>query len=110
MSAISKFRVNGFDTEKKSTEFYFKVQATDAKLLCNFCVADEGVYYYRINSRIMTPGENKKTRGTVDGFISMENLKELFEMLITAKLHGIDKLKGLKFKKQGKTVIIEEND
>jgi hypothetical protein len=46
MSTIRKYRVNGFDITD-STEFYFKIGKEDRLLLCSFCVADEGIYYYR---------------------------------------------------------------
>lgn len=110
MSEISKYRVNGFDIDKNSTEFYFKVKGADEYALGSFCVADDGIYFYRIKSKILTPGENANTRNTFDGYISMENLKELFEALRKAKLRDSDERASLKFKRNGKTVIIEEAD
>jgi uncharacterized protein YjhX (UPF0386 family) len=107
------FRLNAFDpvTGKERFEFYFKPEEIDEKdrrsVICNFCAADEGLYYYRTQSRILTPKENKYTRNTFDGFMSMETLKNLFEML--KKAHLVE-YEGASFKitRKGKQVIIEE--
>lgn len=94
MSEIKNFRVNGFDptVEKNSVEFYFKTVDDDNNILCSFVICDEGMYYYRPRSGILTPKENKNTRDTYDGFLSMENLKLLFESTIKAKLCDEDEL------------------
>ena len=85
MSTIRKYRVNGFDITD-STEFYFKIGKEDRLLLCSFCVADEGIYYSQARgSKIISPKENARTRYTTDGFLSMEDLKDLFEMLRRAE-------------------------
>ncbi len=108
MSTIRKYRVNGFDITD-STEFYFKIGKEDRLLLCSFCVADEGIYYYRRGSKIISPKENTRTRYTTDGFLSMEDLKDLFEMLRRADLTRPEGEKNLKISRHGKKVIIEES-
>jgi len=105
MSTIRMYRVNGFDITD-STEFYFKIGNED-RLLCSFCVADESIYYYRRGSKIISPKENARTRYTTDGFLSMEDLKDLFEMLRRADLASFEGGKNLKISRHGKKVIIE---
>ncbi len=107
MSAIRKYRVNGRDITD-NIEVYFKVAQEDGLLLCNLCVTDEGIYYYRAGSKILSPKENANARDSDDGFISMEDLKDLFEMLRKAKLFTDEEGKHLKITKQGRKVIIEE--
>lgn len=107
MSTIRAYRVNGRDI-MDSTEFYFKIAKEDELLLCNFAVADEGIYYYKARSRILTLKENARTRDSTDGFISMEDLKDLFEMLRKVKLITSEKGTNLKITKQGRKVIIEK--
>jgi len=108
MSEIRKFRVNGFDTDSNSTEFYFKVDQDNGLLLCTFCIADDGLYYYRARSKILSPKENANARETFDGFISMEDLKDLFEMLRKAKLVFQSEREKFKLSRQGRKVNIEE--
>ncbi|OQY98853.1 MAG: hypothetical protein B6D41_01990 [Chloroflexi bacterium UTCFX4] len=107
------FRINGFDNITDSIEFYFKADREDERsLICNFCVADDGIYYYRKGSQILSPKENRNTRNTPHGFISMEDLGSLFEALRKAKLHDFENEneKHLKITRHGRKVIIEEAD
>jgi hypothetical protein len=104
------FRINGFDNVTDSIEFYFKAdREADDSLICNFCVADEGIFYYRKGSKILSHRENANARYTPDGFVSMEDLGDLFEALKKAKLafYNEGREKQLKITRQGKKVIIE---
>ncbi len=114
MSEIEMFRVNyGDNVTGNGVEFYFRAQTeSDRRQICNFCVSEEGIFYYRKGSRIFTPGEDDDTRSTPDGFIAMEDLCNMFEELRRANLHryeeGIEtKLKG---SAKGRKVIIELAD
>lgn len=106
MSCIRKYRVNAGDLVSTS-EFYFKVEGHGGKMLCNFCVGDDGVYYYRAKSQILSPKENRKTRNTFDGFISMENLTQLFEALRKAQLGTAAENGALRIRRERRSVIIE---
>jgi hypothetical protein len=66
------------------TDFYFKVEDDNQEVVGDFRVADEGIYYYRKGSRILSPDENDKSRDSDNGFISMEDLVHLFETFIEA--------------------------
>ena len=111
MSKLRMFRINGFDNVTNSIEFYFKAdREIDNSLICNFCVGDEGIFYYRKGSKILSRRENVNARSTPDGFISMEDLGDLFEALKKAGLAFYEKgcEKQLKITRQGKKVIIEQ--
>ena len=111
MSQIRMFRINGFDNVTDSIEFYFKAdRESNGKLICNFCVSDEGIFYYRKGSKILTGKENANARYTHDGFISMADLGDLFEKLAKAGLAYYEEGKEKKWKitRQGKKVTIEE--
>jgi hypothetical protein len=107
------FRINGFDSVTKSIEFYFKAdRESDDKLICNFCVADQGIFYYRKGSKILTGKETDRARYSHDGFISMEDLGELFEELGKAGLSNFEPEveKQWKITRKGKRVAIELAD
>jgi hypothetical protein len=107
------FRINGFDSVTKRIEFYFKAdRESDGKLICNFCVADQGIFYYRKGSKILTGKETDRARFSHDGFISMEDLGELFEVLKKAGLSDFDPdvEKQWKITRHGKKVTIEPAD
>lgn len=111
MSKIGAFRINGYDNGiRESVEFYFKAHRKDNSLICNFCVADEGIYFYRKGSKILTRNETDRARWTVDGFISMDDLCDLFEALKKAGLHRFEdeREKKLSIRRKGRQVIIEE--
>lgn len=87
MSKIRSFRINGEDNVAKGIEFYFKAEnENDGRMICNFCVADDGIWYYRTGSKILSRKENRSSRNSADGFISMETLNQLFEALRKAGL------------------------
>jgi hypothetical protein len=100
------FRVNHADVTD-STDFYFKVERDDGKLLCNFCMADDGLFYYRAKSQILSPKENWKSRDSYDGFLSMENLRDIFEAIKKADLGDYAEESKLAVKKQRRLVTIE---
>lgn len=106
MSYIRKYRVNSGDIVSTSG-FYFKVEGGGGKMLCNLCVGNAGIYYYRAKSQILSPKESKKTRDTYDGFISMENLTQLFVELQEAQLGTATERGTLKIKRERRSVIIE---
>jgi len=81
MSEFRSFRIgwNLFDDSR--TDFYFKVEDGEQHVLCNFCIAKEGLYYYKAGSRILSNTENENTRNSWDGFLSFEKLDNLFKKL-----------------------------
>jgi hypothetical protein len=107
MSNIKMFRVNAYDPVTHGVEVYCKIEDADGYILGNLCIADDGIYYYRAKSRILTRNENANARFTANGFISMENLKALFEALIKAGLSTEE----ITFtaRKKGNTVTIEKH-
>ena len=108
MSKIKAFRINAFDTVTNEIEFYCKINDEEEKVLCNICIANDGIYYYRKGSQILTPSEKEANRNTYDASISMEDLKDIFEELIKAKfIYESDSAKKLSVKRKGKQVIIE---
>jgi hypothetical protein len=80
MSAMRQFRING-DDRFYGASFYCKVEDDNKKAMCKLCIDGEGIYYYRSHSQVLTPKENEGTRASFDSFISMEELKKLFEIL-----------------------------
>lgn len=84
MSKLRTFRIDGFRLDRFETEFLAKIGTDEGALMGTFDMTGEGIFYYRPGSRIMTEGENDNTRRTYDGFISFENLKEIFELLIAS--------------------------
>jgi hypothetical protein len=110
MSKIKTFRINAFDTVTDDIEFYCKIKDEEERVLCNLCIADGGIYYYRKGSQILTPSEKETNRKTYDASLSMEDLKDIFEALIKAGLtHESEDEKKLHIKRQGKCVIIAAN-
>lgn len=109
MSLIRMFRVNAFDPVTQGVEIYFKAENDDDRsVIANFCVADDGIYYYRKRSKILSRKETKRARETPNGFISMETLTELFETLVNARLARREEDgKKLKITRHGKSVTIE---
>jgi len=103
MSRIRKYRINCGDITD-STEFYFKFERKNRKLLCNLCLSDEGLFYYRPKSQILSPKENLNARNSYDGYVSAEDLFELFEALRKAGLNDDSKLN---ISRVGRKVTIE---
>lgn len=101
MSSIVTFRINGYDNSinKDSVEFFLKIVDDDDKVLCNFSIRDDGIYYYRPRSSILSPTESDQSRATDNGFLSMENLKDLFETMAAADLDPRKKLLEIKTNK-----------
>jgi hypothetical protein len=115
MSRIRMFRVNGYDNTTDGVEFYFKVEGeADGSLLGTLVVADEGIFYYRKHSKILTDKENANARFTPDGFISMHDSVTLFEKLTKAGLasyeEGSERRLEITKARASKRVIIEEAD
>lgn len=81
MSKLRTFRLNGYRLDKGETEFFAKIEDADDQLMGTFDMSGEGVFYYRPGSQIMTEKENGNSRESYDGFISFENLKDIFESL-----------------------------
>jgi hypothetical protein len=102
MSKIRMFRVNGNDI-CRNTEFYFKVENDSRHVICDLCVADDGIHYFRDGSQILSPEENERTRSTPDFFVRMEDLEVLFEKLMQIKEHGGGVELG--FKRGGELII-----
>ena len=82
MSGLRTFRIDGYRLDRSETEFLAKIEDDEGGLMGTFDMTGEGVFYYRPGSQIMTEKENENTRGTYDGYISFENLKDIFEKLI----------------------------
>jgi hypothetical protein len=118
VNQIRMFRLNAFDpvAGKRRFEFYLKAEKfgndNKSSVICNFCVADEGVYYYTKGSKILSRKESPTALGTPNGFLSMETLNTLFQMLMKARLGRYEELNEgrLKITKKGRQVIIEEGD
>jgi len=106
MAKIRMFRVNSGDVVTKGMEFYYKIEDDEGKVLCNLCIGDDGISYYRPKSRILSRDENKRTRATADGYITMEELTHLFEALKIAHLdsEGAD----YQITRQRNKVVIEK--
>ena len=100
------FRVNAYDPVTYGIEVYYKIEDDNGHVLCNLCVADDGIYYYKAKSRILTRNENANARFTSNGFIPMEELATLFEALTRAGLSS-EKLK-FTARRKGSTVTIEK--
>lgn len=84
MSLIHRFRIDNNRPEKDQLEFYLKINNASNRKLLNLCIDGEGVYYYKRGSQILTPKENRKTRDTFDGCLSMSELKQIFDLLAKA--------------------------
>jgi hypothetical protein len=110
MTELRKFRINAHDIVTDDVEFYFQVATVpNNAILCDFCVSDEGIWYYKRKSKILSRSENANSRGSVDGFISMVDLQALFTALGKAKLGNYDENseQRLKITRSGNKVIIE---
>jgi hypothetical protein len=109
MSKIRSFRIDKNLFGRGVTEFYFKIEDSNDHLIGNFAVAEDGIYYYRIGSQILTRQENDQTLATYEGFMSFEKLKELFEKLLEIGWtldHGDDSL--VKIERRGSKIIINK--
>lgn len=84
MPLIQRFRIDNTRPERDQLEFYLKINNDSNKKLMNLCISGDGLYYYKPGSQILSPKENIQTRNTYDGYMSMENLKSLFEQLSKA--------------------------
>jgi hypothetical protein len=84
MSKLRTFRIDGYRLDNAETEFLAKIEDDDSYLMGTFDMTGEGVFYYRPKSQIMTEYEKENTRATYDGFISFENLKDIFEKLLAS--------------------------
>ncbi len=109
MSTIKIFQANAYDPVSCGVESYYNIKGDNGYALCKLCVADRGIYYYRARSHILTNRENDSTLSSWDGFISMEDLCDLFEVLDKVGLASFEGGKRLKIRQQGKKVSIEES-
>jgi len=105
MSTIRKYRVDGHN----SPEFYYKIQDNNGRVIFNLCLDEEGVYFYKARSSILSSGENQGTRQSYDGYLSMEELKDLFDALKKAGLNfESEDVRRFRIRKQRNTVVIEK--
>jgi len=81
VSTFNKFRVSKNLFDDGAIEFYFKIQDDEGHVICDFCVSEDGLYYYRRKSLVLSPKEHKGTVGSWDGFLSFEKLDQLFKKL-----------------------------
>lgn len=81
MAKIKTYRVDGNRVKKDEPEFYFKLCNENDLKLMNLAIGGDGLYYYKPGSQILTPKENNKTLNTYDGYLTMEQVKALFESL-----------------------------
>ena len=110
MPLIQKFRIDNERPEKDWLEFYIKINNDSGQKLLNLCVAGDGLYYYRPGSQILSPKENRKTRNTYDGYLSMAKVKEIFEKLAKAGWTRRDEENGevkIRASQKGNKVILE---
>ena len=106
MSKIRKFRLNGFDLID-SPEFYVRVDDDADRALCKLALDDDGLYYYRSQSQILSRYENARTRNTPHYYLTMEELKDLFEALIkTGWPDDAKKPRRFEIQRRGKEVAI----
>ena len=105
MSTIRMFRVNAYDNVAgpDGVEIYFKVDDDEGNLLGTFCVAGDGLYYYRAGSSVMTPGESESTRNTWNGYFPMADLGHLLEAVSQLALQ---KSEGPRIRVKGGSVVI----
>lgn len=109
MSAMRRFRING-DDRFHGASFYCEVEDDNKKTICKLCIDGEGIYYYRSHSQVLTPKENEETRASFDSFISMEELKKLFEILKkVGYVYDQEEAYRFNISKQGKKIMIEPN-
>ncbi len=94
MSKLRTFRIDGGRVDKGETEFLIKVEDDKNRLIGTFDLSGDGLYYYRVGSQIMSPRENENSRESYDGYVSCENLIELFDALKrigwTSECEGLD--------------------
>ena len=105
------FRINGFDNVTNGIEFFFKAtRDSDNSLICNFSVEERGIFFYRKGSKILTTKESPSARNSYDGFISMEDLANLFAALAKAGLayYNSEEESTLEISRKGKKVLIEK--
>ena len=106
MSEIRYFRLNGYDLIN-SPEFYVRVDDDNGRAICKLAIDNDGLFYYRPKSQILSDGENEGTRNTPHYYLSMEELKELFEALIKTGLpDNKNQPKRFSIKARGKEVTI----
>ena len=81
---VQRFRIDNDKPEKDRLEFYAKINNENGGKLLNLCLSGEGIYYYKPGSQILSPKESGKTRDTYDSYLSMQEIKELFDKLAKA--------------------------
>ena len=75
------FRLNGYDPDSERTlQFYCKIEDNDGAVMCNFCLSDDGLFYYPKGAHILTEGEHE-TENIGYTYISHENLNKFFTIL-----------------------------
>lgn len=81
MSKLREIRISGVMAQEDSLEIILKIENDNGHVLGTFDITGEGIYYYRRGSQILTDGENASTLDSYDGFMSFENMKDIFEIL-----------------------------
>ena len=112
MPLIPKFRINNYRADKDDLDFYVKVNSGNNNKLLNLCISGDGIYYYKPGSQILTPKENRRTRNTYDGYLTMPVVKEIFEKLAKAGWTRKAEEEGevrLEVKQTGNKITIEVN-
>jgi len=109
MAVFNKFRVSKNLFDDGAIEFYFKIEDDKGHIMCDFCVSEEGLYYYRRKSQVLSPREHKGTVGSWDGFLSFDKLNQLFKKLedIGCSFRDGDDT-SLKIRKSGSRIILEK--
>jgi hypothetical protein len=58
--------------------------------LFNLGIAEDGLYYYRADSSLLTDDEDEKSTSSYISYVTMEDVKLLFEALVKAGLGQTD--------------------
>jgi hypothetical protein len=81
MSRLRGYRTGSNLNGSGRTEFYFKVENDSGKLIGTFLVDENGLYFYKPKSFILTPNENEDTLCSYNGFISFKDLAKIMDGL-----------------------------
>ena len=101
MSSFRQFRVDR--DENGNVEFLFKLNNDDGEVLCNLCVAEDGIYYYPRNSRVFSSAEAEFK------YISMKNIHELFDKIKKCEWFGDGTCLKLSISVEKNKIIIQES-
>jgi hypothetical protein len=106
MGGLRAYRTGWNLNGSQSTEFYFKVENDGGRVIGTFLVDEDGLYYYKPKSSILTPSESGGTQNTYDGYISFRDLSKIMNGLNADD----DKKLKIRCKKSQVLIQISESD